>query len=265
VAKVEVTYVTDPADPWSWAAEPALRRLEVEFGGEVGITYVMGGLARQVDDPATLARRALDASAASGMPVDVRLWLDRPPASTYPACLAVKAAAEQGRDGAVLRALREGFMVDRRRQDSADALLAAVREVPGLDLARFEVDLRSNAIVEAFGADLDVARSGGPDGAALPLPSWRVRGERGEAVVEAADAAAVGPLRDAVLRAGAAPQGALPGAEEVVRRFGRVATPEVAAACDLPGPRAAGELWALALQWRVRPERVLGGELWVVA
>jgi hypothetical protein len=32
--------------------------------------------------------------------------------------------------------------------------------------------------------------------------------------------------------------------------------------CDLPGPRAAAELWRLALEWRVRPRRVLGGELW---
>jgi hypothetical protein len=47
-----------------------------------------------------------------------------------------------------------------------------------------------------------------------------------------------------------------------VRRFGRLATPEVAAASDLPGPRAAAELWRLATEWRVRPERALIGELW---
>jgi hypothetical protein len=53
-----------------------------------------------------------------------------------------------------------------------------------------------------------------------------------------------------------------PGVEEALRRFGRLATPEVAAACDLPGPRAPAELWRLALEWRVRPQRVPGGELW---
>jgi hypothetical protein len=36
----------------------------------------------------------------------------------------------------------------------------------------------------------------------------------------------------------------------------------VAAVCDLPGPRAPAELWRLALEWRVRPRRVPGGELW---
>ena len=30
--------------------EPGLRRLQTEFGAEVQITYVMGGLARQYED-----------------------------------------------------------------------------------------------------------------------------------------------------------------------------------------------------------------------
>lgn len=258
MAVVRVICLTDPADAASWAAEPARRRLEVEFGDEVRITYVMSGLAREVADPTAHARAVLDAAASSGMPADARLWLGgaggRAPTSSYPACLAVKAAAEQGLDGPVLRRLREGFLVDRRAQDTTDALLAAVRGVPGLDLDRFAVDLRSNAIVEAFGADLDVARE-----RERPLPSWRV-GDRwleGETGIAA--------LREAALAAGAAPVGALPTAEEAVRRLGRVATAEVAAACDLPGPRAPAELWRLASEWRVRPEVVLGGELWTAA
>jgi hypothetical protein len=44
-----------------------------------------------------------------------------------------------------------------------------------------------------------------------------------------------------------------------------MATPEVAAVCDLPGARAPAELWRLALEWRVRPRRVVGGELWELA
>ena len=37
---------------------------------------------------------------------------------------------------------------------------------------------------------------------------------------------------------------------------------EVAAVCGMPPPRAAAELWRLALDWRVRQRRVAGGELW---
>jgi len=69
--------------------------------------------------------------------------------------------------------------------------------------------------------------------------------------------------REAALAAGAQRgAGAPPGVEDALRRFGSLAVPEVAAACDLPVPRANAELWRLALGWRARPRRVLGGELW---
>ena len=44
-----------------------------------------------------------------------------------------------------------------------------------------------------------------------------------------------------------------------------MATAEVAAVCELPAPRAPAELWRLPTDWRVRSERVLGGELWTLA
>jgi hypothetical protein len=53
--------------------------------------------------------------------------------------------------------------------------------------------------------------------------------------------------------------------EDALRRFGTMATPEVAAVCDLPGPRAPAELWRLALEWRVRAERLGTGYLWSLA
>jgi hypothetical protein len=44
-----------------------------------------------------------------------------------------------------------------------------------------------------------------------------------------------------------------------------MATAEVAAVCELPGPRAPAELWRLASEWKVRPIRVVTGELWELA
>jgi putative protein-disulfide isomerase len=91
-----VTYYTDPACPWSLAAEPGLRRLQSDFGATLRITYVMGGLAREFRKPVETMHHVLGACAASGMPVAPRVWLDAPPRSSYPACRAVKAAARQG-------------------------------------------------------------------------------------------------------------------------------------------------------------------------
>jgi putative protein-disulfide isomerase len=266
VGAVHVTYYSDPACPWSWAAEPAVRRLLVEFGDAVSITYVMGGLARKFARPVETMRHVMDAAAASGMPTDPRIWLDAPPTSSYPACQAVKAAAEQGFDGLYLRVVREGLMVDRLKLDAADALIDAARRVPGLDVERFAIDLRSHAIVEAFGADLDRTRAAarpGEDERRVPFPSFEVVGD-GAAAIWLYDSGDPAVLREATLQAGARP-GPLPDVEEAVRRFGRIGTPEVAAVCDRPGPLAAAELWRLAGEWRVRAERALTGELWSLA
>jgi predicted DsbA family dithiol-disulfide isomerase len=271
VGAVHVTYYTDPACPWSWAAEPGLRRLQAEFGATLRITYVMGGLAREFRKPVETMHHVLDACAASAMPVDPRVWLDAPPRSSYPACHAVKAAAEQGLDGPYLRVVREGLMVEGRSMDNADALTDAARRVPGLNVERFKIDLQSAAIAEAFAADLDRVRAAAPethteDLRRVPFPSFEFRTaedrDGGPPVAAVYDSGDVGELRAAALAAGAAPNGALPSVEDALRRFGRLATPEVAAACDLPGPRAAAELWRLASEWRVRAERVLSGELW---
>jgi hypothetical protein len=69
--------------------------------------------------------------------------------------------------------------------------------------------------------------------------------------------------RRAATDAGARPPGGeRPDVPAALRRFGRLATPEVAAACDLPELRAEAELWRLAAEGRLRPIRVLTGTLW---
>ena len=53
--------------------------------------------------------------------------------------------------------------------------------------------------------------------------------------------------------------------EQALARFGRLTTREVEVLCELPGPRAAAELWGLAEAWKVRPVPVLTGHLWEAA
>jgi putative protein-disulfide isomerase len=272
---VPVRYYTDPACSASWAAEPLLRSLLVEFGAEVEITYVMGGLAREYSgDLSWLVIEWLDAADRSGMPLDPRLWDDGPLRSTFPACMAVKAAAEQGPDAGTryLRALREGVMCRRRRLDAAEALVEEAREA-GLDSQRFRIDLESHAIVEAFGADLEETRSV-PDaarerglvretshGERLAFPTICFQGESG--AQWRGGNQSYEEWRTAAIAAGAGPAAEpRPGVLGALERFGRMATAEVEAVCDLPGPRASAELWRLATEWKVKPVRVLTGMLW---
>lgn len=271
MAAVHATYYTDPACPWSWALEPSLARLRVEFGEEVRVTYVMGGLAREFGRSERLIGEWLDAADRSGMPVDARLWLEGAPASSFPACLAVKAAGEQGDPARFLRRLREGLLCGRRKLDTTEALVEEARAVGGIDIERFRIDLRSNAIVEKFGADLEwagavAAEHYAPGTNRVQLPSLEFRAAGGGEVHGVYGAQSYGELHEAATGAGAEPQpvGAL-SVEAALGRFGALATPEIAAACDLPGPRAAAELWRLALEWKARPERRGTGELWRLA
>ncbi len=278
---VEVDYHTDPACPWSWALEPAVRRLMVDFGDSLEWTFVMGGLARSLaGEPAVragLIAEWLRVSDRTQAPVDPLVWEEAPITSTYPACMGVKSAAEQAEDRGYryLRHLREGLMCERRKLDQLEALSEASRAA-GLDVERFRIDLRSNAITEAFAVDLERTKelatrvetppreaSRGMGGA--PLPTLVFRGEGGTDRI-VAGFQPVEAYSAAALECGAAPLESEPlGVEEAVTRFGRVTTREVEVLCGLPGPRAGAELFRLAEQWRLRPLRVLTGYLWEAA
>lgn len=259
---IELRIYTDPACEWSWAAEPQRRRLLWEFGAQLRPRLVMAGLARTLEPPDHARRLAawLEAAAEAGMPCDPRLWLHNPISSTYPACQAVVAAREQGPAAAerYLRRLREGLFCERKRLDHAAALIAEAGAA-GIDRERFEVDLRSHAITEAFGADLDDFRSAAEP---LPLPSFAFVGESG-ARHEVRDLQPYAAYREAALAAGATPTTTPPPEPmAVIERIGRCATREVEELTGRPRTVVEAELWGLAREWRVKPVPVLTGTLW---
>ena len=278
---ISIAYHTDPACPWSWALEPVVRKLMVDFGERLEWTFVMGGLYRSVaGEPAVRADRIeewLRVSEATQAPLDPLLWVEGPLASTYPACMAVKAAAEQADDRGYryLRRLREAIMCERRKVDQPEALIEEGRAA-GLDVERFRIDLRSNAITETFAADLErtealAARVDAPAGGAsrgagdAPLPTLVFRGDGGEERLIAGHQP-LDAYRGALLECGASAEQSAPlGVEDAVARFGRVTTREIEVLCELPGPRASAELFRLSEQWRLRPLRRLTGYLWEAA
>lgn len=256
-----------------------LRRLVVEFGADIEITYVMGGLAREFDDLPGLVMTWLDHAAKSGMPVDPRIWSGDSPRSSYPACIAFKAAAEQGPDAGarLLRSLREGFMCHRRKLDAPEALVEEARRA-GLDAQRFRIDLESHATLEAFGSDLeetrtitDAAREAGlategTHGSSierLQFPALRLAPDGGGDELWVGGDHSYDDWRAAATAAGATPAtDGRPDVAGALARFGRMATAELASVCDLPGPRAGAEAWRMAGEWQAKRIPVLFGELW---
>jgi putative protein-disulfide isomerase len=168
-ALVFVEYVTDPLCSWSWAFEAQWRRLLYECAGSLDWRYRMGGLLadwRNYDDPlndihspAQMGPQWFQVHELTGMPLDDRLWRIDPPASSYPACIAMKAAERQGRTAAdrYLRRLREAAMIECRNIGRRDLLLAIAQETAAdslFDLNRFSNDLGASETVEMFRQDL---------------------------------------------------------------------------------------------------------------
>ena len=268
--------------------EPAIRGLMVAFGDDgLRWRFVMGGLGRDLLEEGSAPGRHLDAAVAARLtrewltvaeataaPLDPLMWFESPLRSTYPACMAVKAAAEQAPDGGYryLRRLREGIMCERRRLDHVEPLVEEARAA-GLDVDRFRIDLRSHAITEAFAGDLDSTAAlaeetgasdarGSRTAAGAVLPTLVISNDAQERRV-LAGLRRLDECRSAVEELGAAlPEAPAPSPEELIARFGRVTTQEVVDVCALPGPRAAAELWRLAGEWKVRARRCLTGELW---
>jgi predicted DsbA family dithiol-disulfide isomerase len=275
---VQVRIVTDPMCVWSWATEPKFRRLFWELGDRIAVRWVMGGMAREIGDPQVERYRRvwLEAAAESGMPVDPRLWDQGGLSSTYPACQAVVAACEQGPEaaGRFLRLAREALMYERRRLDHPDALIALAGPA-GLDVGRFEIDLRSNAIMEAFAAHLEEARripeqAKAENATGCTGPIERVTFPSVTFVDAAGDPHGVYGWQpyelylDAARAAGleVSAERSRPEPLEVIERYGRCATREIEEVTGRPRVVVEAELWALAREWRLKPTTALTGTLW---
>jgi predicted DsbA family dithiol-disulfide isomerase len=287
---VQVRYFSDPACVWSWAAEPALRRIIFEFDGELDFVWAMGGLARRFgsayrdseagvgkgpDCFADLMSHWLNVAGQTGMPCDPRLWTQAPLSGTIPACIAVEAAAEQGWEAAYryLRRLREGILCGRRKLDEQDALVAEAGPA-GLDVGAFEAALDSERPAAAFAAYVEEAREVPAEAREAGKTSVTEGHERlsfPSAILIGEDGARHGvwgfqpveAYREAALAAGARQvnDGPLP-VLEAAARFGRLAAPEVELLAGTDPTETQAELWRLAAEGALEPVPALTGTLW---
>jgi hypothetical protein len=183
----------------------------------------------------------------TGMPLDERIWHEDRPASSYPACLAVKAAGRQGPEvgEAYLRRLREAVMTGRRDIARGEMLLAIADELaadrsraPALDAGRFREDLVAPAIADAFHEDLREIRY--RDIRRFPTLVFRAGDGPGIAMVGYRPYAIIRGVL-AQLRPGLAPGRTATDAVAYVAHWGRAAVREVAEALGIED-RVASEI-----------------------
>jgi putative protein-disulfide isomerase len=170
-ALVEIVYYTDPLCCWSWAFEPHWQRLRQDYAGTISWRYCMGGLIpswknfndslTSVSRPAQMGPIWMEASHMTGVPINTRIWIENPPASSYLPCIAFKCAEAQGTGVAetYLRRMREAVMLHARNIALQSVLVELAAELeeqePGtMDLARFGTDLVGDGALEAFRRDL---------------------------------------------------------------------------------------------------------------
>lgn len=195
MVRAEVTEYTDPYCTWCWGSEPILRKIQAVYGDQVEISFKMGGLVPSIkefydsfndiggaDWHRQVAAHWLEASGRHGMPVDERVFQDIRDdfQSTYPACIAYKAAEFQGLEGAkrFLRRMREAAAAERAAIHKVEVQAVLAEEV-GLEQEALKAAIANGQGERAFLEDLEECRVQGIRG----FPTFSIAGPAAETVL----------------------------------------------------------------------------------
>jgi putative protein-disulfide isomerase len=161
---------TDPLCCWSWAFEPQLQQLKVILNGQATWLYRMGGLipswenfhdnVNAVSRPMQMGPVWMHAGQIASKPINHHIWIKDPPASSYPACIAVKCATLQSAalGEEMLYLLREACMTNGENIAKQEVIfviaarLTSINKSFNLDL--FKDDYLNDNAIESFRADL---------------------------------------------------------------------------------------------------------------
>lgn len=169
--QISITYYTDPLCCWSWAFEPEWQQLIQSLGARVRYRYVMAGLLPDwkhyhdelfsVTRPVQMGPVWMQAAHLSGRYIYDKIWFEDPPSSSYPACIAVKAAAMQSFAAGELylqytrqAVMAEGINIAKETEliHIAEKLAGKVKGI--FNAARFKRDLYSDEARQAFKEDV---------------------------------------------------------------------------------------------------------------
>jgi predicted DsbA family dithiol-disulfide isomerase len=170
--QVDIAFYTDPLCCWSYAMDIQLQKLVNEYGEKMTVRHCMGGMipdwnnyndeVNAVTRPIQMGPVWMEASHRSGVYMYDRIWKEDPPASSYPACIAVKCAGLQSEnfEYEYLRLVRKAVMKHGKNIARNSVLFEVAESMPvPFDAKQFREDLLSGAGKPAFHKDLEEVRS----------------------------------------------------------------------------------------------------------
>ncbi|WP_295121337.1 DsbA family protein [uncultured Chitinophaga sp.] len=174
--QLNIIYFTDPLCCWSWLFEPAWRRLRNMLHPVLTYQHCMGGMlpswdvdngtANAVKTAVKMGQLWRSAKRESGTYINDQLWSENPPASSYPACIAVKSAGMQSllAEELYLYKLRRMALVKGRNIAEKQVLLEAAHELEDERPEAFNYDtflkhLTSQEVLNLFKNDLKQVRA----------------------------------------------------------------------------------------------------------
>ena len=132
---------------WCWGFREARDEILEALPAEMKVEYVMGGLARDSDEPMSEETQSYvqdawhSVSAETGAEFNWDFWTRcKPRRSTYPACRAVIAAGEKGPE--MFDRIQQAYYLEASNPADIDVLCSLAVEL-GLDGDRFLADLAS--------------------------------------------------------------------------------------------------------------------------
>ncbi|HLB67614.1 MAG TPA: DsbA family protein [Thermoplasmata archaeon] len=278
--KIQVVEYTDPYSIWCWGLEPAIRRFEVVYPERVEIEIKMGGLFEDFTPmrdywirmsggkwKESVRTFMLGVAGQHQMPMDPDKMLASIDdfRSTWPACVAVKAAELEGRDPGrrYLRRLREAALVNGRAIHRSAVQLELASEV-GVDRDGISRAVADGSADGAFRKDLDECRALGITG--FPTTEFhrgdltiRIEGWQPWEVFDESLRKLGTDIEPRTVRADRL------GVTEVLRRFDRCATREVGAVFGLTDDEAEILLEDLEARGDVVRREAGTGLLWELA
>ncbi len=160
-------YIHDPMCSWCWAFVPVWQQVQDALADlPVQIEYLLGGLAPDSDAPmADHMQQMLQATwrriqqHVPGTGFNFDFWTDcQPRRSTWPACRAVLAAANQQLEREMILAIQRAYYL-RAMNPSDDATLIQLAQELGLDVRRFAADLDSEPTRQRLQHQMQQAQS----------------------------------------------------------------------------------------------------------